>query len=561
MKSIKKILVGLVVGVSSTLFYSCEDLSEINKNPNNAESVSSNYILSYVLTNTGKSHYGLADLSTKIAGAMQYSPVGTNFNADIINQFAWTHEGGPWATYYDILRNIELIKENSEKDNNKFFKAIALTLKSFVFGTATDLYGDIPYSEALKAKNGQYFPKYDPQKEVYKGILEDLREANVLLGSLEAKDAVNPSSDVLFKGDASKWRKFTNSLRLRYVMRLSGKKDEMSASGVNLDAEFADAVSGVFASNADDAKIDFLGTNSENSTSGGPINSSNPNYSSKLGKSFVDKLIELHDPRLERWAEPVLMKWHPSATVEKDTTFKNIFGDSFTVKLLPSKGVANVDTNMYVGLPVGIPVQQVQLYNKGNSTETYRDERSPFISFTHSRYRKNIDPLIVMNLMTYAEVKFILAEAAARGIFGVSDAEAHYKAAIKASMDKWGVGSATNFNFENYYAQPKVALSGTTDKLERVMEQKWISSWLHPEAWFDWRRTGLPKLTVGSAAFYGSDLPLRYMYPTPNLDPNYLPNYQSALERLEPTTRVPAGQSRDHHYSKMWLLQGTGKPW
>ena len=83
------------------------------------------------------------------------------------------------------------------------------------------------------------------------------------------------------------------------------------------------------------------------------------------------------------------------------------------------------------------------------------------------------------------------------------------------------------------------------------MEQKWLSLFLQIEAWFDWRRTGYPVLKTGSAAFYGPDLPLRFMYPAPNLDPNYLTNYEAAINRLEPTLRVPAGQSSDHHYSNV----------
>ncbi len=60
------------------------------------------------------------------------------------------------------------------RDNNRFFQAIALTMKSFVFGLMTDLFGDIPYSEALKAASEQYYPQYDNQIDVYKGILTDL---------------------------------------------------------------------------------------------------------------------------------------------------------------------------------------------------------------------------------------------------------------------------------------------------------------------------------------------------------------------------------------------------
>ena len=556
-KHVKKISV-VVVGF---VLLSCEDLTDVNKNPNSAESVSSNYILTHVLFTLGKSHYGMADVAQKISGTMQYSQVGTNFRSENVNHFGWTHDGGSWTAYFDVLRNIEIIHKNAEEDGNKMFEALALILKSFSFGTATDLYGDIPYSEALLAKTGGYFPKYDEQKFIYKGILEDLKKASQLLENLQTKDGINPTSDLLYKGDAVKWKKFANSLRLRYVMRLSEKKAEMEAIGVNLDAEFASALPGIFSSNSDEAKIDFLGTNSENSTSGGPINSSNPNFAYKIGQSFISKLVALKDPRLHRWAEPVQYKWHPSAKAQKDTTVSNIFGESFPVKLLPSEGITNVDTNLYVGLPAGIPTNDALNYNRGTYRENFAAERSPFISFTHSRYRKDKDPFIVMNLMTFADVKFILAEAAARGMFGVTNAETHYKEAIQASMDKWGVKSASTFDFNAYYDQEAVSLSLASNKWERIMEQKWISSWLYPEAWFDWRRTGYPKLQAGPAAFYGTDLPLRYIYPAPNLDPAYLKNYNEALGRLEATGRIPAGQSKDHHYAKMWLLQNSGKPW
>lgn len=560
MKFLREITIILII-VTGVFTTSCEDLSEVNRNPNSAETVSSNYILTHVLVQLGRTHYSLGDIAQKISGVMQYSQVGTNFRSENVNHFGWTHDAAPWATYYDLMRNIVIMRENAENDGNKMFEAIALILKSFSYGTATDLYGDLPYTAALGAKHENYFPPYDEQKIVYKGILEDLRVADQLLANLQAKDGVNPTSDVLYKGDASRWRKFANSLRLRYIMRLSEKKSEMSAIGVNLDTEFADALSHIFTSNEDDAKIDFIGTNSENSTWGGPINSSNPNFGYKIGKSFIDKLNSLNDPRLHRWAEPVQIKWHPSASSERDTTVTNYFGESFTIKLLPTEGLENVDTAMYVGLPAGIPVNDALNYNKGNYTGTFHAERSPFISFTHSRYRKDVDPLIVMNMMTYAEVKFILAEAAIRGIFGMNNAEQHYREAIKASMDKWRVHQASSFDFDQYYAQDQVALSKADNPWERVMEQKWIASYLYPESWFDWRRTGYPVLKTGSAAFYGPDLPLRFMYPAPNLDPNYLTNYEAAINRLEPTLRVPAGQSSDHHYSKMWLLQGTSKPW
>src|SRR5690606_33734221 len=97
----------------------------------------------------------------------------------------------------------------------------------------------IPFSEALDANNSIFFPKYDQQIDIYKGIFEDLDLADDLLQNLDAsKDQINPASDVLYGGDATKWRKFANSLRLRYSLRVENKRDELGSLGINLGEEF-----------------------------------------------------------------------------------------------------------------------------------------------------------------------------------------------------------------------------------------------------------------------------------------------------------------------------------
>src|SRR5690606_17742945 len=288
MKSVKYIYIALTA-LCGLCVSSCQDLTELNKNPNSPVDVSPNFIMTYVLTNTGKSVFNLGNDVSKIGAAMQYMQEGTNENAAVINQYAWTQES--WGTYYDLLRNNQLVYEAGVRDNNRFVQAVALTMKSYIFGLLTDLFGDVPYSEALHAKEGTFFPKYDPQSEIYKGILTDLKEADALLSALEAKDAISATADVIYRGDGAKWRKFANSLRLRYTMRLSEKKSEMSALGIDIEAEFKAAANNAFTSNADDASIPFLGTAGDNSAPGGPMNSSNPNFKLKPGKPFVDKLI------------------------------------------------------------------------------------------------------------------------------------------------------------------------------------------------------------------------------------------------------------------------------
>ena len=195
MKKIKALRIPILAAMCLWLS-ACEDLTDINKNPNNPEDVSSNYVLTYSLVNSGKLVFGLGKNSSKIAAAMQYMQAGTNEGAAETNQYAWTQES--WAGYYDILRNVQIIYDNGVRDDNKFFQGIGLTMRSMIFGLLTDIYGDIPYSEALQASTGSFFPKYDNQADVYKGVLTDLKKANELFQNLTAKDAVSATSDIMY---------------------------------------------------------------------------------------------------------------------------------------------------------------------------------------------------------------------------------------------------------------------------------------------------------------------------------------------------------------------------
>ncbi|AEL28705.1 hypothetical protein Cycma_5021 [Cyclobacterium marinum DSM 745] len=561
MKVMKNLLKNIFsIGLIAS-FWACEDLTEVNINPNSPEQVSSNYILTYVLSNTAKTYHNLGYENSKIAGAMQYVQRGTNEGAVVVNYYGWGHES--WNSYFDILRNNQVIYENAIEEDNQFFKGIALIMRSFHFGLMSDLYGDIPYSNALQANNDGFFPNYDRQEEVYKGIMIDLKEADALLQNLDpAKDLVNSSSDILYGGDSQKWRKFANALRMRYSMRLISKKSEMTALGIDLVNEFDEAVQFTFTDNADEAKVDFLGTDENNAAPGGPLNSPNPNLLLKPAQTIVDKLIGLNDPRLYRWMMPVQYKWDEEVMVEKDSVVTNILGESYTVRFKPAPEGLDVNTNLYVGLPVGLPIVEAMAFNKGNDEEGYHPERSPYISYLHERYRKNQDEYVSMNLITYSEVKFLMAEAAQMGGFSVSDPEMHYKDGIKASMEKYGIlSNPGSFNFDTYYEQASVSFASGDNKEQRIMEQKWLANWQNPQAWFDWRRTGYPVLEAGPVTQFGAAIPVRYMYPSPNLDPNYLVNYEEALSSLENTEYIPAGQSKDHPYAKMWLLQNSGKPW
>lgn len=540
---------------------SCYNLDEMNVSPNSPEKVSSNYVLTYVLTETSKVYNNLGKEGENISGAMQYTQRGTDFNALRVNSYDWSP--GSWSYYYHILRNNEIIYEKAVKDQHPFFEGVSLVMKSFIFGLITDLYGDCPYSESLSANDEIYFPKYDEQKNIYKGILEDLKTASGLLANVDVTATpIDASADVIYQGDPNKWRRFANSLRLRYCMRLYNKRSDMEAIGINIVNEFNDASSFVFESNDDNAVMEWLGITGNDSAPGGPLNSANPGFGLKPCKTIVDKLKSIDDPRLQRWMLPVLRKWDDGVATETDITVDNIFGESKVVTYVPPMPPVQ-DTSLYVGLPPGLAGSVALDYNKGSDPSEYHSEKNPYISYIHDRYREDANEYVKVRLMTLSEVEYILAEAAYLGGFTISgSAEDHYKNGIQASFEDYGVEKAIGgFDFNTYYSNPDVDLATAPDKQERILEQKWLSLWMGIESWFDWRRTGFPDLQTGPVTMYGDNLPLRFMYPSPNQDPKYLVNYNEAVERLEATPNVPTGQSKDHSYSKMWLLQGTGKPW
>jgi hypothetical protein len=155
-----------------------------------------------------------------------------------------------------------------------------------------------------------------------------------------------------------------------------------------------------------------------------------------------------------------------------------------------------------------------------------------------------------MRLMSAAEVNLILAEAAARGLI-TGDPAGYYAEGIRESFNAWGVGDY----FDDYIAD------NPYNGLESIMKQKWIANWTTAqEAWFDWRRTGLPTLTTGPLAARPV-LPLRWYYHYDNEIAKNTDNAEAAINRLEPTQYLGTDQSNNSAWSKMWLLQETGKPY
>lgn len=474
------------------MFACTKGLEDINENPNESETVNPQFLLSTVLIATAYDYQKDAYYD-KPASAGRYITLVRNEGND---KFDWGPQN--WDGYYSKLSTNKNMMDLAQDKGELQYVAVGKILKAFNFAYATDLFGDIPYSEALQSKeNGIVHPKYDQQEELYPDLLKELKEANdMLAGSL---GQIDEKADAMYEGEAMKWQKFANSLRLRMLLRIS--KGYPQAFTEMQEIVNNKTTYPVFESNDDNAEIKYLGDVGANSWPGGPLANAFSEFDKrKPSKEIVDALLQRNDPRLEVWIAPV---------------------DE------PTGGL--VDPNLYVGVPNAVPAPYD--YNGG----------TPHISRLAGIFNSNANAMVNASMMTYAEVCFILAECMQAGKITVAGetAESMYYAGIAANMEYYGVDQTAEN--ENYYDQPSVKYNGT---LKQLIEQKWIAMFLKgAEGWFDYRRTGLPQFVPGPLASGGA-IPKRYIFPDTERAYNEA-QYQKALTTF----------GEDKQTTLMWYLK------
>lgn len=502
----------MAVSALMLLLTACtKDFAEVNTDRNNPTSVSPDLLLSGIIKSSMDQQvneaWGIGNIVAQYHAKIQF------VNED---RYLWGERNGIWNNVYSNYRNLQNILLSVNGDESNPYYGVALVMKSWMFSLATDAYGDVPYSEAAKAKtDGIYQPVFDTQEAIYDGILADLEKANQALATAGS----NLSGDILYGGGASallKWRKLANSLRIRYLVRLSKKRDVSAA----LQAIVGNpAANPVFEGNEDNAELEYL--------SAAP--NQWPLYGTRVGsfdefrvsKTLSDRLQALGDTRL------------------------NVFGR-------PSQtSVANGNPKIE-GVPNGLNDVDALAYN-GGVQGVSRVGYTFACLVCNDNNQAPPDPAAPRAiLMTYAELQFLLAEARQKGWISTGDAATYYENGIRANFDYWKsiVPAAYNLDIDmpaNYLTQPSVALTGTdAEKLEKIALQKWIALYFNGlEAWFDWRRTGMPAIIPGPANLNDNKVPLRYIYPlsTQSLNGD---NRDAAVERQGGT---------DDLNTKMWLLQ------
>lgn len=397
--------------------------------------------------------------------------------------------------YPSAVKSIEdMLLQLDEEGAPEEMKAITRILRVFIYSRLTDLYGDIPYSEAGKAViDGVLKPKYDPQSEIYADMLKELEESAAALGSGTSGFG---SADIMFNGDQGKWKRFANSLMLRLGFRLI-KVDPAGAQSWVTKA----IAGGVMESNEDIAYIQHqLGPEGINKNGNGEVFTADGNP--RMSKTFIDFLQAGNDPRL-----PVLAA---------------------------RRGDGSTDPADLIGLPNGLDSNLLLDLTGEENTDNYAEPRRPLITAEDTP----------MFFQTYAEVEFLLAEAAVRWGLAGGDPEPHYNAGVRAAMkmlELYGPDAAIADADIDAYLAANPFDSGNA--LEQINTQYWAATFLNEyEAFANWRRSGFPVLTPvdypGNVT--NGTIPRRLTYSTSEQS-NNLENYNEAISRQGPdalTTRV-----------------------
>lgn len=531
----------------------CKDLDELNINPNapSPETTDLNLLLPTVLTGLGSQviTLGIGDL----AGVMQHTQK-TGWSSSH-NNYDWSSPGQTWSNYYGILRNADEMYKKATNEGYVYHEGVSLVLKAYTFALIADLWGDAPYSEALRAEEGAaYFkPVFDSQQSIYEGILADLETANSLLSQEDGKP-INQTQDVLFAGDLMKWRKFTNSLALRYYMRLQAKEADVAKAGivkiVNDPATYP-----LITSADDDANIAYPGTADDTSWPTNMVFDIAPDGEYMRRKpcaTLIQVLKDLNDPRIGVWFDKVpqpLVLVGGTDVSQASADGKTWEVSSDVVETYEDTYNTPIDYSTdYIGIPPAIGGGMFyNLQLEGNAAGQGR--YNSHISQLNSMYMEASGDLLQMRLMSAAEVNFILAEAASYN--WISGASEYYANGIQESFNAWGVSD----EFADYIT------GAPYNGLESIIQQKWIASWTAAaEAWFDWRRTGLPDLVAGPSATR-SKLPLRFYYSLDDDLNTNTDNANAAISKLVPTEFKGSDPTNNSAWSKFWLLEGTEKPY
>jgi hypothetical protein len=420
----------------------------------------------------------------------------------------------PFTTLNNIGAMVEFAGTNEAVADS--YRALGHFVRVCMFYHQTMKVGDMPYSEAMQGNDGVYYPKYDRQKDIFLGMLDELDEADRLFASGAAFDG-----DILYGGDPARWRKAVNVLQLRLLTSLSHKADD---SDLNVRGRFQAVVNGrpLFASNADNCQLVY----EDRAGMKFPFYKENNNsvqfvYSSSV---VVDILKRLKDRRLFYFADPT-----PQSVSSDMPSFEWAAYNGVE----PSNAVNDIQAVVVAGEASRLNVRYYEL--------------------------PDCEPHAILS---YTEQQFMLAEAAARGWISGS-AQAYYEEGIRAAMTFTAENTPDNPDYhhnmkitdsyvEDYLQADGVKFPASIDEqIHRILIQKFLANFLQ-SPWmslYECRRTGIPELPIDPLTNRNvpSDrMPVRWMYPQVE--------YEINSENVNAAVATQFNGTDDNN-GIMWILQ------
>lgn len=415
---------------------------------------------------------------------------------------------GEYKMDYGTLRDIAALEKEVARvgtEDSKQFLPVAKFFRAFFYIRMTERLGDIPMSEVVKGEEGKFTPIYDSQKEVYTNCLQLLEEANTELALYTGKTYAL-TNDLYFNGNITQWRKAVNTFRIRVLMSLSKRNEEMNVAEqlhqIISDPEKYPLMESI----KDNMQITYYGSADDQY----PLYPDNGRkYASIyfIGDTYVSQLKRTEDPRI--FIQMVPGDTQNAGVEGRERMFSSYVGGvtGNTIEALQQQGsdglLAYINYDTYI-TPTGLPCVQ----------------------------------------LGYQELQLTLAEAANQGWIN-EDAQTYYTNGIRADMDFYGVNKD---EIEAFLTNPVNIYQGDNEAgLKQIREQKYVALFQNSgyQAFFEQRRTGVPEFSIGEGNANGK-IPLRWMYPTSERQYNE-ENLKAALQSQF--------QGSDDINDVMWLIK------
>jgi len=533
MKQIKNIIL-FMMGI--LLMVSCnKKIAELRTDPNNPTSVPPSLILGTVLVDmAGQGSAG------NLGGLGSWSNVHSwnqyfcqNYDYYGNNIYSWTN--GSFDPYLVLKNVVQMESEATTRGAATInpYESVGKFIRAYYYYNLTSLFGDVPQAQALQA-GANSNPAYSSQKQVFQYILNVLDTANSHLTTLIANNdnSLSATQDLFYQGNLVQWQKLVNSFKLRVLISLSAKASDPD---LNVAVQFANIINNpskypVFTGQSDDMAYNYNATYS-------PYPFTPTNFGSIAGRfnmayTYVNALTTISDPRVFITCDPA---WALAGTDPNPAQYK-----------------------YFAGASTGEPLSTMY-GNAGAGKYSFISRKRYYANFTG-------EPDV---LVGYKELCFNIAEGISRG-WASGNAEAYYKKGIAESMKFYGIDTAQTsftayflppgvsnsllvvpypftFSFSNYYAQPAVKYS-SGNAVNQIVLQKYIACFQNSgyEAYYNWRRTGVPAFQGGSGVGNNGIVPIRWAYPVTEQSQNKV-NYNAALSAQ--------GFTADDLNQKMWLLK------